>query len=180
MIKIVAGLYRSRTIEVPPSLEVPTKSIVRTGICNALANDFAGASVLDLFAGSGALGIEALSRGAKEAVFVDSSPEAVSTIQKNLATLHETHGEAFLGDALSLLGRFQKEKRQFDIVFLDPPYKEKELYLQASEELTRLGLLSGRGILVFEYEGELSPKQEGFSFHKTYNYGRTQVLILRK
>jgi 16S rRNA (guanine966-N2)-methyltransferase len=180
MIKIVAGKYRSRSIEVPPSLEVPTKGIVRTAISNALMNDIPSTRVLDLFAGSGALGLEALSRGAEEAVFVDSSSEAVETIQKNLQNLHESQGEVILGDALKVLERLAMEKRVFDIVFLDPPYKEKELYPECEAFLLKKGLLSEKGILVFEFEGEISISEEGFPFAKTYNYGRTNVRILRK
>lgn len=180
MIKIVAGKYRSRSIEVPSFLQVPTKSIVRTAIANALNGDLPSAQVLDLFAGSGALGIEALSRGASHCVFVDCISDATSTIERNLSVLHETHGEVFCLNALEALEKFGLEKRIFDLVFLDPPYKEKELYAQCVKTLLDEGLLSSRGVIVNEYEGELVLPQTGFSFAKTYNYGRTNVLILRR
>ena len=121
MLKIAGGSYRSRIIETPSSLTVPTKSMVREAVANALAMDFRGAEVLDLFAGSGALGLEALSRGAKEAYFVDSAPEAYEVIAKNIASL-KANGKAFCGDFDAELTSFHQAGIRFDIVFLDPPY----------------------------------------------------------
>jgi 16S rRNA (guanine966-N2)-methyltransferase len=180
MLKIVAGQYRSRIIETPSSLQVPTKSIVRTGMANALADLLPKAAVLDLFAGSGALGIEALSRGAASCLFVDSASDAVSTIRANLASLKESHGEVWGADYASALAELTRQKRLFDIVFLDPPYAMKEAYKAAEKALLDGGLLTPGAAVVFEYEGTLDVLTEQFRFSRTYNYGRTHVLILRR
>ncbi len=84
MIKVVSGKYRTRNLEVPPHLEVPSKSVVRTGMMNALSMGIPGSVCLDLFAGSGALGIEALSRGAAYCVFCDKDRASIALIKENI------------------------------------------------------------------------------------------------
>jgi 16S rRNA (guanine966-N2)-methyltransferase len=179
MLKIAGGTYRSRVIETPASLTVPTKSMVREAVANALAMDFRGAKVLDLFAGSGALGLEALSRGAEVAYFVDSSPEAFAVIEKNIATL-KAEGKAFCGDFDAELASFKNQGLRFDIVFLDPPYAMKDVYRSVPERLVKDDLLSEKGIVVLEFEGEVEPPFSLFQGAKRYHYGRTDVWILRR
>lgn len=180
MLVVGAGKYRSRQLEVPASLTVPSKSMVRLALSNALMDKIPGAEVLDLFAGSGALGIEALSRGAKHAMFVDNAPEAAQVVTKNLAMLKETAGEVRQMDYQSALSLFAKEGRRFDIVFLDPPYAMKTIYSEVPAFLLDHDLLAFGGAVVLEYEGEIEAPVSRFGFAKTYNYGRTHVLILRR
>lgn len=179
MLKIAGGSYRSRIIETPSSLTVPTKSMVREAVANALAMDFRGAEVLDLFAGSGALGLEALSRGAKEAYFVDSAPEAYEVIAKNIASL-KANGKAFCGDFDAELTSFHQAGIRFDIVFLDPPYAMKDVYQSVPERLVKENILSDQGVVVLEFEGEVEPPFSLFRGAKRYHYGRTDVWILRR
>src|SRR5574344_1858437 len=179
MIKIAGGIYRSRVIQTPASLTIPTKSMVREAVANALAQDFPEAVVLDLFAGSGALALEALSRGAKKAYLVDSSKEAYEVIQKNLATL-KAEGEAFCRDYQEALSQFEKNKIVFDIVFLDPPYAMKEVSSSVPKYLLEHSLLSEKGIVVLEFEGEVEAPLSLFRFAKRYHYGKSDVLILRR
>ena len=103
MLRISGGKYRSRIIETPIEGTVPTKNRVREAMMNALQNDLPNGEVLDLFAGSGALGIEGLSRGAKCAVFVDQAPLAQRIIANNLTTLKATNATLLRCDALSAL-----------------------------------------------------------------------------
>jgi 16S rRNA (guanine966-N2)-methyltransferase len=180
MLKITSGKYRSRILETPATGTIPTKSIVRTAMANALMDALPGAEVLDLFAGSGALGFEALSRGARHCVFVDKAPEAIAVLQKNLATLKETNAEVRFVDYETALKDFAAEKKTFDVVFLDPPYAMKEVYSSVPAALLQQGLLSPRAVLVLEYEGEIEAPVSLFALSKTYNYGRTHVLILRR
>lgn len=180
MLKIVSGSYRSRMIEVPSSCTVPSKSIVRTAIANALGQDLRDAKVLDLFAGSGALGIEALSRGAAFCCFNDVSIEAFNVIKNNLKALKEDKASVTSFDYRSALAAYAQQKAVFDIVFLDPPYSMKEVYATVPEILLDSGLLSSHGIVVLEYEGDIATPSTRYSFAKTYNYGRTNVLVLRR
>lgn len=177
MLKITSGKYRSRVIDVPFADTVPTKNMVRTAIGNALTNDLFGASVLDLFAGSGALGIECLSRGAKECDFVDSSKGASVIIEMNLRKLKEQNGKVFCMPFSSFLNSLEDHKK-YDVVLLDPPYKEKGFYREAASLLLQKNLLSTNAVVVIEYEGEEPdfPK-ESFGKERTYRYGRTSVSI---
>ena len=179
MLKITGGIYRSRMIDLPEIGTVPTKERVREALMSALCNDIPDAAVLDLFAGSGALGIETLSRGASSCSFVDLSPKACAILRQSLKTLKEERGEVIQGDYRTALKRFEEEKKVFDIVFLDPPYADLPFYLDAVETLKGKGLLSSRAAVVLEFEGELPYEFPFFEKQKRYNYGRTHVLILR-
>ncbi len=176
MLKIAAGKYRSRQIEVPSSLEVPTKSIVRTALGNALSEKIIGSKVLDLFAGSGALGIECLSRGASYCDFVDASNEASKTIIDNLKKLKETKASVFCSDFLIFL---QQNKNVYDIVLIDPPYAKKDYYAQAVNSLIETKAIREDGVIALEYEGDrpLYPSSY-FEKEKDYRYGRSSLTIL--
>ncbi len=120
-LRIVAGNWRSRLLDIAdvPGLR-PTSSRIRETLFNWLTPGIHGARCLDLYAGTGALGLEALSRGAAEAVFVEKSRAAVATLEKNIQALGATTAFVYAGDAF---GYLQGEPRgQFDIVFLDPPF----------------------------------------------------------
>lgn len=176
MLKVVAGKYRGRLLEAPGEETVPTKNIVRTGISNAIAFDLPGARVLDLFAGSGAFGIEALSRGASFCDFVDASADAQATIRKNLAKLG-IHNAAVHGD--DFREALKNMEEPFDIVLLDPPYKERGFYGEAIALLKEKGLLAKNAAVILEYEGEEPDFLNFFERKKEYRYGRTRVTIVR-
>lgn len=178
MIRIGGGKYHSRLLEVPSYLEVPTKEIVRLGIANALTPFLKGACALDLFAGSGALGFEALSRGAMHVDFVDNNFEAVETIKRNALKLDcQKEIRVFHADFLSFL-KNSDFREKYSLVFLDPPYLEKGFYLEAVKFLFEKQLLSSSAHLVLEYEKEepISPLLSSYS-KRTYNYGRSKVSI---
>jgi len=175
MIKIVGGTYRSRVLLTPGPQTIPTKSVVRTGIMNALGDKIPGAVALDLFAGSGALGIECLSRGAREAYFVDSSVSSAEIIKQNLENLKIPAKNVYVGDFKSCIEQFAVP---FDIVFLDPPYAKKGYYDEALSLLDGRGLLKGRAVIVLEYEGEPPSVQLAYTRLREYKYGRTRVIIM--
>ncbi|MGI8713624.1 MAG: 16S rRNA (guanine(966)-N(2))-methyltransferase RsmD [Solirubrobacteraceae bacterium] len=120
--RVIAGLYRGRTLVAPRgSATRPTSDRVREAVFSILG-DVGGLRVLDLFAGSGALGIEALSRGAGEATLVDSAGPAVEAIQRNLNALG-IEAEVVRAPAGRFIERARRADRQYDLVFLDPPYR---------------------------------------------------------
>lgn len=176
MVTIGGGKYRSRKIEVPSYLEVPTKSIVRLGVGNALTNYLRDATVLDLFAGSGAVGIELLSRGAKHCVFVDKEKESIEVIRRNLFALKEANGETLCSDSLEALKEFARLKRKFSIIFIDPPYRDIEMYKETISFIESNDLLEEKGILVIEDEQNLNLDIPCSSFRE-YHYGRTKITI---
>lgn len=177
MLKIVAGKYRSRQIEVPESVTVPTKNRVREAMLSSLGNQIQGAIVLDLFAGSGALGIETLSRGAACCDFVEVDSKAAQVLTENLKKLKETNGTVHCCDFHSAIASFSTP---FDIVFLDPPYKEKAYYQEAVDALWSKGLLHPYSTLILEYEGDLDFDSSSYQDVRFKHYGRTSVLTLRK
>ncbi|MGD8567685.1 MAG: 16S rRNA (guanine(966)-N(2))-methyltransferase RsmD [Gammaproteobacteria bacterium] len=124
-VRIIAGQWRNRKLHFADIAELrPTPDRVRETVFNWLQPVIAGSRCLDLFAGSGALGFEALSRGADHCLFVDQHPQSIEQIQKNLHTLKTNAGETLLGDTMQVLKRLHESPadKQFDVAFVDPPY----------------------------------------------------------
>jgi 16S rRNA (guanine966-N2)-methyltransferase len=142
--RVIAGEFRSRRLKTLPGLETrPTPDRLRETLFNILASRLEGAVFLDAYAGTGAVGIEALSRGAGRAIFVDRRRAAVEVIRENLASLGLTgRAEVYCGKALTVI-----ERVQADIVFLDPPY---ELETEYGAALTALGS-SAKGLVVVQH-----------------------------
>ncbi len=155
--RIIAGSLRSRTLEAPPGLATrPTSDRLRETIFNVLAPRMEGASFLDLYAGSGAVGIEALSRGAAQAVFVERAPAALKVLRANLARLGLTTGfHIHPGSVAAYLRRQPSgQAKGFDLVFLDPPYDATDEYAAT------LGLLGGAAA------GQLAPGATVIAEHR--------------
>lgn len=155
--RIISGVAKGHKLSAPRGNDFrPTTDRVKENIFNILGSRIQGASVLDLFAGSGALGIEALSRGAKEATFVDSRQAAVRAVQKNLKTT-ELDGFATVlkYDAAAALDSFKAAGKRFDLIFLDPPYKIDAAELQNIFSCLLNCLVSG-ALVVLEHGRELS------------------------
>ena len=180
MIKVIGGKYRSRILLTPEEGTLPTKNMVRGAMLSSLGERIEGASVLDLFAGSGALGIEALSHGASSCLFVEKNPVAAKVVEKNLMALKESKGTVWNCDYLVALSRAKQEGKRFDVVFLDPPYAMKDFYQAAADFLLDENLLNDEATLILEYEGTLPFENKGFPFERHYKYGKTNVLALRR
>lgn len=175
MLKVAGGKYRSRLLEVPLESTVPTKSMVREALSNALKENIPDANVLDLFAGSGALGIEMLSRGSNKCTFVDKSSDAVKAIKHNLSILKEENGVVFNEDFRVFLTNC---KEVFDIVLLDPPYKETDWYQEVLNLLLEYNLIKDGSAVVLEYENSITVNEKDFSRVRDYRYGRSKIKIL--
>lgn len=176
MLKVTGGKYRSRVLLSPSEETIPTKGRVKEALFSAINEDIFDALVLDLFAGSGALGIEALSRGASKAVFVDDSPRAIATINENLKLLKENNARVVKGDALDFLN---DSVEQYNVIFLDPPYAREDLYEGTIRCIIDKKMLKQNGVIVIEFEGEKSFDLGAFSSHKEYHYGRSRLIIAR-
>ena len=177
MIRITGGENRSRLLETPnTNLTKPTMDKVRAAVFNALGDAVKHARVLDLFAGSGSYGFEALSRGASHATFVDSSFEAVKVIRKNAENLKRENVEILNNDVLAYLSQNSQE---FDIIFADPPYK-LDVYESVVKTLIERNILASGGIIVLESEKELNLDESKFKNVRFYKYGLAKVYILRK
>jgi 16S rRNA (guanine966-N2)-methyltransferase len=151
-VRIIAGSRKGHSIAAPRGLDTrPTSDRTREAVFNIVAPRVENAVVLDLFAGSGAMGLEALSRGAARAVFVEADPQACRTIERNLDTLG-LRGEVRCADVLAAIAT---ERRRFDLVFCDPPYAERDHHTLA-RYLPRL--LAEDGLLVFETAAKVEPE----------------------
>ena len=178
--RVITGRARGVTLKTPEGLQTrPTTDRVKEALFSVIHFDIPGAHVLDLFGGTGQLGIEALSRGAKRAVFVDESDKACKLINENLRrTRLEQEGTVVRGDYLAYLGRCREK---FNIIFLDPPYAE--VFLEnALKRITEIDILQSGGIIVTERPvgKELSFEWEGYTRSKDYKYGNTLVTLFRK
>lgn len=152
-LRIIGGEWGGRKLRFADGEGLrPTTDRVRETLFNWLAPLIHGARCLDLFAGSGALGLEALSRGAAEVVFVDTNPAAIAALKENLTLLKAQNAEVNRGDALTFLGG---EARPFDVVFLDPPFR-RALIQPAIKLLAERGWLAVGARVYLELESEES------------------------
>ncbi len=157
----------------------PTMDQVKEAMFSAIQFEIEGRRVLDLFAGSGQLGIEALSRGAKSAVFVDSQRKACAIIRENLEkTKLADSARVICADYLSYLA---SSGEKFQIILLDPPYGEKFLE-NALKKISEIDILADDGIIICErpIEKQLSEEYDTVRLAKNYRYGKTAVSIYRK
>ncbi len=179
-VKIIAGSARNMNIELPGSAR-PTLSRVREGMFSSIHFELleGGAHCLDLFAGSGALGIEALSRGAEFCLFVDSNRSACSIVRNNLKiTGFEEQSEVMLTDAKTFIKSIQSGyENSFDFIFFDPPYEDKDLY-SLIEQMPKF--LKDNGRLIIESTKPITDEFKGLNVLKKYRYGTVHVTKLEK
>jgi len=181
--RIIGGEYRSRLIAMPKGVDIrPTQDRVREAIFNMLG-DVSDKTVLDLFAGSGASGMEAISRGAARAVFVDNNARCAETIKANLESLgiDEYRYDIIRANALSVFPRLDKDEERFDLVFVDPPYY-KDIARKSLINIDSYDILTQIGIVVVEHfkkDSLLAPLQTLFQ-EKERLYGDTAITIFRR
>ena len=178
--RVITGKARGVQLKTPEGmLTRPTADRVKEALFSIINFDIPGAKVLDLFGGTGQLGIEALSRGAEAAVFVDQREDACKIIRENLRrTKLEGQGRVVRSDYLDYLRRCRDK---FDIILLDPPYAE--VFLEnALKSITEIDILQSGGIIVAERPSgkELPYEFEGFTRSKDYKYGNTVLTLYRK
>jgi len=178
--RVITGKARGVQLKTPEGLLTrPTADKVKEACFSIINFDIPGAKVLDLFGGTGQLGIEALSRGAESAVFVDAREDACKLIRENLKrTKMEQQGRVIRSDYMDYLKRC---KEKFNIIFLDPPYAE--VFLEnALNRITEIDILQSNGIIITERPlgKELPWEFEGYIRSKDYKYGKILLTIYRK
>ena len=178
--RVITGKARGVQLKTPEGLQTrPTTDRVKEALFSIIQFDIPGTRVLDLFGGTGQLGIEALSRGAKSAVFVDAGEKPCALIKENLRRCRmENDGKVIRSDYLEYLDRCRET---FDIVFLDPPYAE--VFLENSlKKLTEIDILQSGGIIVAERPvgKELPWEYPDFTRSRDYKYGKTLLTLYRK
>lgn len=176
--RVISGSARGKVLESVPGMDTrPTTDRVKESVYNILQFRVMGASILDLFAGTGQMGIEALSRGASHAVFVDQAPQAISVIRKNIAAARvQPRAEIIQAGYRQALERLSEQK--FDIIFLDPPYGG-ELLNSALKAVELFDILSVDGIIICESSiGDKVICPDGFAVRKTYQYGTIRLTTM--
>ena len=176
--RVVGGIYKRRLITYPDDAKHirPTKDRVREAIFSALG-DLTNYQGLDLYSGSGAMGIEGLSRGCSFMIFVDNNKIAIETTKKNIESLNIKNAEIMFKNDFDALEDFKKNNKFFDIVFLDPPYKEGK-YEQLVDYFLDNNLLSTNGIMVLESDRDINIDESLFQKVRKYKYGDIKVMIM--
>ena len=181
--RISAGIYRGQRLQSPKGLRTrPTSDLLRQAIFNVVGPGIEGARVLDLFAGTGAVGLEALSRGAAETTFVERDRQALASLRANLDRLGLTGRARIIpDDALAAAAAFDRSGGRFDCVFLDPPYGN-DLAHRCLETLAPGRILSENAVLVVQaFHKTTLPERMG-ALRRTWQrrYGETRLSLYRK
>ena len=155
--RIIAGLAKNRKLKAPPGQDTrPITDMIKEALFNVLANQVSEAVFLDLFAGSGSVGIEALSRGAKQVVFIDSSFNAIKVIKNNLEHCRLTTGaEVYKNDVFKALDILHKKNASFDIIYIDPPFTNPDIFDEVMLYLDdKPELLDSEGIIIMRTQSK--------------------------
>ena len=181
--KIIAGKYRSRVLSTLEGLNTrPMMSRMKESVFNTIGPFFNGDVVCYLFGGSGALSLEAISRGASFSFIVEKSFDAIKVIKKNVESLKETENVKILNmDYKVALKKFKDENTTFDIIFLDPPYR-LNIVSEIIDFINENSLLNDKGIIVCQYvKGNYKPNEnEILKIVKNYDYASSEVCIYQK
>lgn len=175
--RVITGTARGRRLKTPEGMDIrPTTDNVKESVFNIIQFDIEGRRVLDLFAGTGQLGIECLSRGAREVVFIDQSREAVKIIRENLKACGFS-APVLQQDALGYLSGCAP----FDLIFVDPPY-DAGLYAPVLERINSVDLLSDGGIIICESRRETAMPELTAPYHlrREYRYGKVKLSVYTK
>lgn len=178
--RVISGSARGRRLKELQGMETrPTTDKVKESLFNIIQFDIPGRRVLDLFGGTGQLGIESLSRGAASCTFVDQRRDAVKLIRENLAECRlSEQAKVLQGDSLAFLSSCREK---FDVIFLDPPY-HTDLMDRALELVTKIDILSENGIIICETmaQRELPQLPAPYEWGKDYRYGQIKLTIGRR
>ncbi|MBQ9648380.1 MAG: 16S rRNA (guanine(966)-N(2))-methyltransferase RsmD [Oscillospiraceae bacterium] len=178
--RVITGTARGRRLgELKGQETRPTTGKVKEGVFSALQFDIEGRRALDLFAGTGQMGIEALSRGAASCTFVDRRKDAAQLVRDNLAVCGlADKAQVVCGDAMGFLSSL---RGKYDLIFLDPPYAD-DLLERAVAHIARFDILAPRGIIVAECPAEktLPALSAPYHIHREYRYGKIKVTVYHR
>lgn len=177
--RVISGKSRGCKLKAPEGLSTrPTTDRIKESLFNILAPDIYDCRFLDIFSGSGAIAIEALSRGAKEAVLIDSSDKAMAVIRENLThTKLSDNAETMKSDVFSALKTLSSNGRRFDIIFMDPPYAAG-LYKKTLETIVQYNILADDGYIVAEQSSDDEAVDiEGLKNYRIKDYKTTKMVF---
>ena len=180
--RVISGKVRGLKLNAPKNQDVrPTTDRVKENLFNMINSYIMDSNILDLFAGTGSLGIECLSRGAKNCVFVDISKESIAIVKSNIKKARVENESVVLNlDFKDAVSRLQSQKNKFDVIFMDPPYY-KEMFVDALEKIDNANLLDEEGIIVVEHDTKdiLPDKVNRLEKTKDKKYGNTTLTFYK-
>jgi 16S rRNA (guanine966-N2)-methyltransferase len=175
--RIIAGSAKGLSLQQPKSKDVrPTRDMVKEALFSMLEQDIKDARFLDLYAGSGTIGLEALSRGAQEVVFIDKQ---TAVLKENMLTTKLAGGRIYTTMVANALKIIAKKKEKFDIIFLDPPYYSSEASA-ALKMLSGFDILAQNGLIILEHDPKYEPEIENIELIKKKKYGQTALSFFKK
>lgn len=181
--RVISGYARGKRLKAPSGLHTrPITDMIKEALFNVWGSDIDESSVLDLFAGSGSVGIEALSRGAARAVFVDNDKNAVKIIHENLHNCGFNNGyELYHNDVFRAVDIFSRNHRCFDYIYIDPPFTEDRIFDQVMMALGKADILDREGILVIRTrrQRELTPSFGKLIKYREKSYGESTLHYYR-
>lgn len=178
--RVISGLYKGRVID---GFDIegtrPTQDRVKESIFSTIQNYIDESVTLDLFSGSGNLGIEALSNGSKECYFVDNNKKAINVINNNIKKLDVKNAKVINDDYKNALNYFKNNGITFDLIFLDPPYKFEYI-----DEIIKFiidnNLINKNGLIICEFEFDINKEYKELELYKEKKYGYKKVIIFKK
>ena len=179
--KVISGTLKGRTIEgYTIDGTRPTMDRVKESVFATIQNNLKNSIVLDLFAGSGNLGIEAISNGANTCYFIDNNKEAIKTINNNISNFNiKSNSKVILSDWKKALNDFSNQNIKFDLIFVDPPY-DYDVYEKILEKVSTLNLLNEDGLIIMEHSNLKLPKEyNNLILLKEKKYGNKSVNIYK-
>ena len=182
--RVISGDKKGHRLKAPKGIDVrPTEDKIKESIFNIIRPLQMESIVLDLFAGSGSIGIEFLSRGAKKAYFVDASQKSIEAIKENINhTKLEEKSIVLKIDASRALDKFSRDNLKFDYIYLDPPFRHTELLYKVVSSIDKYDLLKSNGVLLIEHEKELNLEENINNLNKYdfRNYGSKSISFYKK
>lgn len=179
--RVISGTAKGFKLKAPAGLETrPTTDRIKESLFNIIASEIYEINFLDLFSGSGSIGIEALSRGAEKAVFVDNSNESINIIKHNLEFTKLNNKSIIIkSDVYSAINRLNRDNIKFDIIFMDPPYKEKLIY-NTLKTIYENNILKNEGFIIAEQSSKDEiPCIDYFDVFKVKEYKTTKMLFFK-
>ena len=179
--KVISGILKGRNIEGYNNIGTrPTMDRVKESLFATIQNNLKNSLVLDLFAGSGQLGIEAISNGANLCYFIDNNKEVIQVLNKNITSLNiKSHSKVILSDWKKAINEFSKQNIQFDLIFVDPPY-DYNVYEKILDKVSNLNLLTENGLIILEHSNlTFKESYNNLTLYKEKKYGNKSVNIYK-
>lgn len=177
--RVIAGTAKGRKLKAPPGSPTrPVTDRIKEALFNVIGHDIPGASFLDLFAGSGSVGIEALSRGAARVIFIDNHPAAVAVIRENLKHCGFQSGfEVYRNDVFKAIPILNKRKLVFDYIYVDPPFTQHQLFPAVIQVIDDIPVLSAGGVMIIRVpRGEPLPDLRKLESFRSDSYGESTLV----